>query len=402
MSSKIRTLGRRFSSESGFNKKHKKGKVKSGAKAKVGGLRKAEKAKSKKLNKSPRSDSKKPSSASAYSNANLPKTPLAVPAIRTGLVLCCLLLTTLTIILAWFSTATTATVDQVSVTVETPPTLEIAFYNTETEEYGEYVAGSINLDKIGVLDGIEPNDITGDGMNFVKPVLTNGSHEANKNSDWNAVSSKEYISLQMQFRSKDRMAVQLGKGTRIDPVASKLTGFADADDKKANNGSTYGDFSKDALVGAVRMSGVYASESGNVQPQWIYIPHPEILLTQSTSGYSLLTNATKENNPENFTHAYWKNDGTNITEEAVATLTGSKVKTGKDYFNSEDNAITLAIMEDDEDEPEDFDGTYYYVKATINIWVEGCDAEARRALSQGRFKVNLKFLGKDPLDVITN
>jgi hypothetical protein len=42
------------------------------------------------------------------------------------------------------------------------------------------------------------------------------------------------------------------------------------------------------------------------------------------------------------------------------------------------------------------DGAKYYIhKFVMNIWVEGCDAEARRALNNGKFNLDIKFCTDD-------
>lgn len=189
--------------------------------------------------------------------------------------------------------------------------------------------------------------------------------------------------------------------------------------------SDYGNFSRDAIVGAVRVAflgfdDTLTAESYstgtqddklNHTPSLLWVPRPDLYLNNngndlSTSGWSLNTGVTsgqtfnlqsqamKDTAYSTYQHQYYNvfNAGYDDTvkvvkDESDYVRISSKDTEGNEYhLNDTVELIPLdkpmTVHENDEDV------TYYYGKVRVRIWVDGTDTESRRALSKGKFKFN--------------
>ncbi|MBR2108825.1 MAG: hypothetical protein IJ932_02605 [Ruminococcus sp.] len=215
--------------------------------------------------------------------------------------------------------------------------------------------------------------------------------------------------------------------------------------------SIYGNFTSDALVAAMRVSltgGPVESISNNVatrpsgysdESTFVWVPRPDLFLKipagVSEDDWTLLTgitsltqgtnSGTAHYNPNftrmgvglepgyTFKHSYYtprydtsnnligvsqvtndtaensniayKSDVTatkSLTNGSVPTLGASKAITG---FQTSASPITMAKT----------DGTgnadFYVYKFYINVWIEGTDSEARRAMDNGKFSLHMEF-----------
>ena len=271
-----------------------------------------------------------------------------------------------------------------------------------------------------LLYDFNPKDVTGNGSSLFIPVLTgNSSRTISTGADnyTEVTPNKEYISFDLIFQSGERCNVYLDTGSYVkaacedlsDPSHDYLTETTPSGNALAYDNdrkSSYGYFSADAIVGAVRVAFIdYNSDLTNVNiftdtaehlnssPEVIWLPRPDIYLHSrdgSSTGWELITGITEGQEtatlsdgeteielPNTYKHSYY-DLGVGGTKE---TITVDDTVT---ECNS--NSIVPVNIELDQDS----DGvTEFYGKVRVNIWIEGTDAEARRAISGGQFYVNL-------------
>ena len=225
-------------------------------------------------------------------------------------------------------------------------------------------------------------DITSDGYNFFRPVFltdSNNIRTPDTTVNWeDAAKNRAYISQEITFRTGSASDIYIGSGTQIITSAEnegKL--LASSNPEEIGNISPNGNFSRDCIVGALRISAV----DSNDNMCFVMIPRTDVEFVQNGTSFSVETNENVS--LDVFDHYYYS---TNYQSEgAPVKLDESKVVHA--YTPSTDGTIakigTTTLNKND---------GFYYTTATINIWVEGCDAEARRALSGGKFNIVLDFM----------
>lgn len=301
------------------------------------------------------------------------------------IVMAVLIAIALTGVISWFTNKTKATADGINVICEAPDGLEVAIVPHGSNEKLNYQAGTIDLTKCESLSDLFSNlsfeELTSDGLHFYKPKLNqSGSTVTVDTTDkWldaedyayknhSDGTSIPYLSLDIYMRSKNAHTIVLGSDTYIKPNSDKLNG-ADSGNK-----SELGDFSKDCIVGAVRMSTVVGNE-----PK-LWIPAPNILYDYDNGTVS--TKITDKNS-ESFKHKYWKvTDLQPSSDEQVAedVIVNNKCN----YEIGENDALNIALSQDNNDK-------LFKGKFTLNIWVDGEDAEARQAMVGGKFTASIKL-----------
>lgn len=301
------------------------------------------------------------------------------------IVMAVLIAIALTGVISWFTNKTKATADGINVICEAPDGLEVAIVPHGSNEKLNYQAGKIDLTKCESLSDLFSNlsfeELTSDGLHFYKPKLNqSGSTVTVDTTDkWldaedyayknhSDGTSIPYLSLDIYMRSKNAHTIVLGSDTYIKPNSDKLNG-ADSGNK-----SELGDFSKDCIVGAVRMSTVVGNE-----PK-LWIPAPNILYD-----YDKGTVSTKitDKNSESFKHKYWKVTDLKPSpneQEAQGVIVNNKCN----YEIGENDALNIALSQDNDDK-------LFKGKFTLNIWVDGEDAEARQAMVGGKFTASIKL-----------
>ena len=198
-------------------------------------------------------------------------------------------------------------------------------------------------------------------------------------SEWkNAEPNVDYISLKIKFRSKSEIDVYIASGTSVVTECEKTGKSLVGED--AGNKSIYGPFSRDASVGALRMSVCYPEET----LQCLWIPRPDVELSKNADGYTL-----KRVSSGNWLgrHYYYKTDGEYTYEEKRCVLYSSAFTATSSEAGA---AGTVARVGSKDNQVRE--GDYYTYTTYIKIWFDGCDTEAVRALSRGRFKINLGFV----------
>lgn len=273
---------------------------------------------------------------------------------------------------AWFASNYGNSVDGDQIEVIADSALEISFTGEE-DSWKSY----LNLDENDSIDfnNLEFKDITGSGDGtFFRPALDQYSGYAQVNSagEWATPEENiEYVKFDLYMRSTDRLDVYLGEGSAVDPLSTTLIGT------NAGNKSPRGDFSRDLVAGAVRLSLTHESE-GHL---FTWIPRPNIYLnagpSEAITTYDITTSATSG---ESFTHTYYAE----ANADSTTPLDETKTVTG-DITSSSQKIISLSTQK----------GSYYQEKVTVYIWLEGCDNEARRAFVGGKFKISLALAAAD-------
>ena len=293
---------------------------------------------------------------------------------------------------AWFTDKRSAEANGIAVECQAPDGIEIAVvgHGAPAPANDKYTVGNITLNKTNCkfLEKLQLTEITGDGTYFRKPALiqSDGQANVNPNADWSEPTANEhYLSFDLYIRSKSQYNISIGQKSTIKPNAPQLTS---QDGTGIKNKSKYGNFSRDSVVGAVRFSVVdYKHDPPSKKLLWL--PAPNILLKQTTDEYTLSDNMPSG---ESYSHVYYD------TKKAQQTISDSKTDSafvvnnkgfvdGKFTYELGKNQ-TIARLEKPSGTHQEND-QFYSAMVTCNMWIEGEDAEARLALVNGKFNVNL-------------
>lgn len=304
------------------------------------------------------------------------------------IVMAVLIAIALTGVISWFTNKTEATADGINVICEAPKGLKIAVvqHGDPAPSDDEYTDEDITLTKedYPFLKEQSIIEITSDGTDFYKPKLTqeNGKAKPDTSSEWDVADKDSYLSIDVYMKTGDEHMVYLNSGTEISPNSTTLTG------ENSGNKSDDGNFSKDCIVGAVRLSTVSTvstvdSTDSTIKNLWI--PAPQIHYDSDNKKVTL-----DNTSGDTFKHMYWKvaknPDGkigmpqgtTPVEYEGVITNTNNNFKLGKNY-----NFAKLTKKESSD--------KYATGMTTVNIWVDGEDDEARFAMVGGKFKATIKL-----------
>lgn len=305
--------------------------------------------------------------------------------IKNLIVMAVLIIIALTGVISWFTNKTKATADGINVTCEAPKGLKIAVVRhgekaPDVNDETQWSEGEITLtkDKYPFLKEQSIIEITSDGMDFYKPKLTqeNGKAKPDTSSVWDVADKDAYLSIDVYMKTGEDHVVNLNSGTEISPISTTLTG------EQSGNKSDDGNFSKDCIVGAVRLSTVNSTDS-TIKNLWI--PAPQIHYDSDKKEVTL-----NNTSGDTFNHKYWKvaknSDGktgmpqgtTPVEYEGVITNTNNDFKLGE---NCKFANLTKK-------QPSD---KYATGMTTVNIWVDGEDDEARFAMVGGKFKATIKL-----------
>lgn len=293
---------------------------------------------------------------------------------------------------AWFTDKRSAEANGIEVECQAPDGIEIAVvgHGAPAPANDKYTVGNITLNKTNCkfLENLQLTEITGDGTFFRKPALiqSGGQAHVDTKAEWSEPTANEhYLSFDLYIRSKSQYNISIGKKSTIKPDAPQLT---TQDGTGIINQSKYGNFSRDSVVGAVRFS-VVDYKSAPPSKKLLWLPAPNILLKQTTDEYTLSDNMPSG---ESYSHVYYD------TKKAQQTISDSKTDSafvvnnkgfvdGKFTYELGKNQ-TIARLEKPSGTHQEND-QFYSAMVTCNMWIEGEDAEARLALVNGKFNVNL-------------
>lgn len=289
---------------------------------------------------------------------------------------------------AWFTDKRSAEANGIEVECQAPDGIEIAVVGhvAPAPANDKYTVGNITLSKANCkfLEKLQLTEITGDGTYFSKPALiqSGGQAQVDTKAEWSDPTANEhYLSFDLYIRSKSQYNISIGKKSTIKPDAPQLT---TQDGTVIKNKSKYGNFSRDSVVGAVRFSVVdYKHDPPSKKLLWL--PAPNILLEQTTDAYTL---SDDKENGDSYSHVYYD---TNKAQQTVSSTDDDNAfVVNKDGFDGGKFTYELGknqnIAQLNKSSEND---QFYSAMVTCNMWIEGEDAEARLALVNGKFKVNL-------------
>lgn len=350
----------------------------------------------------------------------------------------------------------------------------------ETEiENSKYSKNSSAAEKFNLLDSFRPIDLTGDGVRIYRPAMTNKNRSINyeeRSVNEDITENKQYISFDLYIRTdKPDMNVSLDTGSYVVGACElSNTTLAELADGIANNTitpgpdehggaylktntahrlSTYGAFSEDSIVGAVRISftpyttGVSTSLSDfftrptgtgdyslDAAHSKLWIPRSDIYLQDrsdlDSNPWTLYTKSDGSafNGNVTFNDSVSYNDGGttvsySVMREAYTGLRDGDItyanaakkhvyydqtkiaaNLGADTYANRFATVNNPIIDLESDDTsiitvdsrmsDTIDGTtYYYGKCRVTLWIEGCDAEARKANDGGSFLFGFNLKG---------
>lgn len=283
---------------------------------------------------------------------------------------------------AWFTDKSSADADGINVECQAPDGIEIAVVGHGESAPTEYTTGNITLNKDNCkfLEKLQLTEITGDGTSFKKPALIQlgGQAQVDPNAEWSDPTVNEhYLSFDLYIRSKSQYNIAIGRNSTIKPVAPQLTS---QNGTGIQNKSKYGNFSRDAVVGAVRFSVVDYKDPPSKKLLWL--PAPNILLKQDGDKYTLSDN---EQSGDSYSHVYYdtQHKSRNSDNDSAFVVNKGFVDGKFTYELGKNQRIAELTKSKDSTDP------YYSAMVTCNMWIEGEDEEARLALVNGQFKVNI-------------
>lgn len=294
---------------------------------------------------------------------------------------------------AWFTDKRSAEANGIEVECQAPDGIKIAVvkHNDPAPKDTEYTVGNIKLNKTNCkfLENLQLTEITSDGTDFYKPALiqTGGQAQVDTKADWSpAAANQHYLSFDLYIRSKSQYNIAIGKKSTIKPDAPQLTS---QDGTGIKNKSKYGNFSRDSVVGAVRFSVVYYKSAPPLK-KLLWLPAPNILLEQTTDVYTL---SDDKENGDSYSHVYYntkkeKKTVSSTDVDSAFVVNNKGFVDGKFTYELGKNKSIAELKKSSDTDTDPYYGDYGAM-VTCNMWIEGEDAEARLALVNGKFKVNL-------------
>jgi len=295
---------------------------------------------------------------------------------------------------AWFTDKRSAEANGIAVECHAPDGIEIAVvgHDAPAPANDKYTVGNITLSKANCnfLEKLQLTEITGDGTYFSKPSLiqSDGQAHVNPDGEWSKPTENlHYLSFDLYIRSKSQYNIAIGEKSTIKPNAPQLT-TQDGTAVKYNK-SKYGNFSRDSVVGAVRFS-VVDYKSAPPSKKLLWLPAPNILLTQNVDEYTL---SDDKENGVSYSHVYYdtkkeKQTVSSTTDDKAFVVNHKGFADGKFTYELGENKSIAELNKSSDTVTDPYYGDYGAM-VTCNMWIEGEDAEARLALVNGKFKVNL-------------
>ena len=294
---------------------------------------------------------------------------------------------------AWFTDKRSAEANGIEVECQAPDGIEIAVvgHDAPVPANDKYTVGNITLNKTNCkfLENLQLTEITGDGTFFRKPALiqSGGQAHVDTKAEWSEPTANEhYLSFDLYIRSKSQYNIAIGKKSTIKPDAPQLTS---QDGTGIKNKSKYGNFSRDSVVGAVRFS-VVDYKSAPPSKKLLWLPAPNILLEQTTDVYTL---SDDKENGDSYSHVYYntkkeKKTVSSTDVDSAFVVNNKGFVDGKFTYELGKNKSIAELKKSSDTDTDPYYGDYGAM-VTCNMWIEGEDAEARLALVNGKFKVNL-------------
>lgn len=300
------------------------------------------------------------------------------------IVMAVLIAIALTGVISWFASKTEATADGINVTCQAPSGLKIAVVQhgapaPDVNDETLWTEGEIKLNKedFPFLKEQSIIEITSDGTDFFKPKLIqiDGKAIPDTDSEWDVADKNSYLSVDVYMKMEESHMVYLNSDTEISPISTTLTG------ELSGNKSDDGNFSKDCIVGAVRLSTVNSTDS---ELKNLWIPAPQIHYDGTKKEVTL-----NNTSGDTFKHKYWEvaknSDGKSGVPQGTASVEYKDVitNTNNDFKLGKNCEFANLVKKD---------GSKYATgMTTVNIWVDGEDDEARLAMVGGKFEAVIEL-----------
>lgn len=333
-----------------------------------------------------------------------------------AIILLLLIMLSVGMTIAWFINFGTNKVEGTEVIVSAGNVMEVSIDGT-------HYSSTIKKTDFGEKQMNLP-DITGDGKSFLRPVLKSEQVAMDKkpleestyitsiaepvvDADWivpkstltcdqNGENYREagYISMKIWFRGNVPMDVYLGSGSSVAP--------ANPNGNWSVYAATDSNFSKDWIAAASRVSFVSLNDAGDPDKVlMIWDPQPQTELYYDTNpdhdswGYKLRMDSTTTSYSY-FTEVQLNGVRSYMPKE-LSNINNTKPSAGTPVFNKilatpgvvPEKEVPIATLQYDND------SGMYIGSAIVNLWIEGTDTEARRALAGGYIKFDLNFVGQE-------
>ena len=287
------------------------------------------------------------------------------------------LLLSVGVTLAWFINYQLTQLGGSTVTVTGSRVLQFSFFDEENPDQSVYVSQATqSFEEYGLTH------VTGNGIDFWIPSLEqqDSSASVDVGGTWtkalatDGTAPGDYISLCLKFFSEDVMDVYLSAESSVLPATE-------------SNPSNYGDFSRNNIASASRISFLNTTfdQEWNKTEQFnfVWIPNVNGQLIETNGRFSFNLNGTPETS---YSYYYINSNDEKVSATFNATqyITAPTAQIGAEA--PQDGRGYVTTLQEGEN-------GQYTAYVTINIWVEGCDRECRRALAGGQFDVYLQFIG---------
>ena len=289
---------------------------------------------------------------------NKQTTPITKPMMQTVVLVVLLLMTSL----AWFVFDNYVDLSSIDVDVKDATNVWIS-HTTDTDSWSE------NLVYNGEVDGgaYSITEYTGNGTQLYIPIARDkqvlGYFPVSENMDQN------YLEFSVFIKSDGPINIFLGDGSSVTPL-----------DLEANISSD-GDFSKDYIVGAVRVA-LYTEENKD---------NPIVWAPNSQIEYFKLSNSISLSGQVEDSYTYAIGQGISDIKSIPTNGRNAGIDSEGSFLWGDIEKITdksnmRPILQFDNSY-----GTENIKEVKIRVWVEGTDREAIAALIGGKFKLNIKF-----------
>lgn len=342
--------------------------------------------------------------------------------------LVCIFLSTL----AWFASAEEATATGLTISTKTPTTLELAL-ETEDRTYPKVdkaYSSTLNFGDAKTVIKSMITDVTSDGLNFIIPSTSqnSGVRYVLEDKEWKrATANADYISIPFYVRSESPNIYMSGASQ----VNAKLV--EEDGTNVANPSEDFPTISRNGIVGAMRVSIVDMTKSiddvdytpRTADRKLLWIPRPDLYLsTPNNNNWELMKNINPQSmlseaeQGDTYIHYFYQIansgetdavSGTGVSRTSLPKNLGAIASAyagdgitptlGVDKQIGNGKIFDESVGESGGDyvdmELKTINGKDYYVyKFVMNIWIEGSDAEARRALNDGNFDIDIRFCTK--------
>lgn len=331
------------------------------------------------------------------------------------IVLAVLIAVTVVGVRSWFTTTASADASGVAVAIDKPQGLEVAIVDptvtvpTNATTLNTWLGNlswsaekiELTADNYNWISGLNLKEITGDGINLIRPPLYQLSSVAAVNTgaeatNWSASNIKttpnvEYLSFDVYIRTTSaNQKATLESSTYFGPL-----------DPNASLGSSVAGWSANSVIGACRMA---ILNNTNTSRNLLWVPAPHLYF----DGTNLSTTMTNVNNTNGlntmdgfgstitinsdgtYNHGYYNANKTRTLLTRASGAVTSNLYTdygaSPDYLLHKD--VNLATLNSTFTKNST---TYYYSKCRVNVWIEGEDPESRAAQVGGEFKINLSL-----------